>query len=525
MNRLKLSVLCKLYILVVILVTTTLSPRPYLFIGLALLLIALFATLRRTVSGADIVFTVIILFLTPLMMSAMMKSVTALPVVPIYIIAAVMVLPAVYLLDYQLQQTSGQRHEFRKEKPGRHLTPSFVSLTASGLAIIILSVILSSPAVLAAGIVFILYLLGILLMTLTSVPREPLSMERATKRIVAEMTGDLTLHIDKKTSAGLTVYLEPVDAWVKTDPRQFTLAGEKAGLNISFTPPLSGCSRPEMQVMSVDPRGLVQTSQVLDNLELHVIPRAKYAEWVARKYLEQAGTGAATLTSLPSRYDSLTRRGVEYTASRTYQPGDPLKNIDWKHTMKLNQVIIREFREADEQSAIIAVNLSVTDARAADALVYNLISAAMTMARENIPAALTAYTQEKVILSTGIMDPREILELTLSLIKEITIVEFSGRYLEPVNIGRIRRNIRLLRQARSEPAQRLLEILEFESHSLKASAKRHPASSALYEVTQQIAAPALIILVSQLNHDAEAVAVTANRLAARQFTTVPVDIS
>jgi len=56
---------------------------------------------------------------------------------------------------------------------------------------------------------------------------------------------------------------------------------------------------------------------------------------------------------------------VEYFDSRSYQPGDLLKNIDWKHTLKLNQLIVKEYIEVGGQVAIIAVNLSVTDAEVA----------------------------------------------------------------------------------------------------------------------------------------------------------------
>ncbi|GAI55674.1 unnamed protein product, partial [marine sediment metagenome] len=189
--------------------------------------------------------------------------------------------------------------------------------------------------------------------------------------------------------------------------------------------------------------GFTQVNQAIEPVELHVIPRARYAEWLALRYLEQTGAGAGA-TTLPPKAILIPKRGVEYFDSRSYQPGDPLRDIDWKHTLKLNQLIIKEYIEAGEQRAIIAVNLSVTDAEEADKLAFNLITTALTLAQETIPTALAVYNHQKVILTTAVIDPRETLKQTLSLVKDITSVEFTHRFLQPSDIGKLRRNITLL---------------------------------------------------------------------------------
>jgi hypothetical protein len=111
---------------------------------------------------------------------------------------------------------------------------------------------------------------------------------------------------------------------------------------------------------------------------------------------------------------------------------------------------------------------------------------------------------------------------TLSIVREIKVVDLYGRYLEPTSIGRIRRTVKQLKEADSEPARRLMDILNFEHHFLEETAKNHPATLALSTATKQVPAPAMILLVSQLNHDAQAILVTAEKLAKRQFTTMPV---
>ncbi|GAI18932.1 unnamed protein product, partial [marine sediment metagenome] len=239
-------------------------------------------------------------------------------------------------------------------------------------------------------------------------------------------------------------------------------------------------------------------------------------------YLEQTGAGATVATTMPPEAVLIPKRGIEYFNSRTYQPGDQLRDIDWKHTLKLSQLIIKEYIEAGEQAAIIAVNLSVTDAEEADKLAFNLITIAITLARETIPTALAIYNHQKVILTTAVIDPREILKQTLLVVKDITSVEFVHRFLQPPDINKLRRNTTLLKQVTSQPAQRLLSMLNFEYEAIEEAAKNHPATLALSRVTKH-APPAIIVLVSQMNHDTEALLVTTEKLSKRGFTTIPIE--
>lgn len=58
-------------------------------------------------------------------------------------------------------------------------------------------------------------------------------------------------------------------------------------------PPLAGPSKLRLQASAVDPHGLIQTNQILEPIELHIIPKAKYAQWLAKKYLEQTASGTS----------------------------------------------------------------------------------------------------------------------------------------------------------------------------------------------------------------------------------------
>ncbi len=240
------------------------------------------------------------------------------------------------------------------------------------------------------------------------------------------------------------------------------------------------------------------------------------------KYLEQTGAGDIVTAVIPPKV-LLPKRGIEYFGSRSYYPGDELRSIDWKHTLKLSRLVIKEFIEVGEQAAIIAVNLSVTDVEEADKLAFDLITTVLTLAQEAIPTSLAVYNHQRVVLTAVVTDPRETLKQVLLLVKDITPVEFAHRFLQLPDIGKLRRNIARLKQATSEPGQRLLSMLDFEYQSIEQGAKNHPATLALLRVTEHIPPPAIIVLVSQLNHDAEALLVTGEKLTRKGFTTLNIE--
>ncbi|GAI15654.1 unnamed protein product, partial [marine sediment metagenome] len=92
--------------------------------------------------------------------------------------------------------------------------------------------------------------------------------------------------------------------------------------------------------------------------------------WLAKRYLAETKPGVLPLISNISALRPIhgLRRGVEYYGSQLYQPGDSLKSIDWKHSVKYNELISKEFTELHGQPAIILINLAVGNAEEADKL-------------------------------------------------------------------------------------------------------------------------------------------------------------
>ncbi|MFH0768313.1 MAG: DUF58 domain-containing protein [Chloroflexota bacterium] len=524
-NKLSIRLLCHTYLLFILLIASILSALPYRIFAVILLLVTLFATFRTLPPRINVVIIGVAIFLVPLVLEPLLRYLTGNTLLPpsgLPLTVIIGSLPIIYLLDYNLRQNAQAMPLAHDTANKRRPTIVLRALFGSALSIFVLSFILNNPLLLFAAIPPILYLLVTLIRVLHAVPELSLSVPAVQKRIIAGTTANISLYAASRASIRLHSVLSPADPWVKVTPQRLTLNKDKITLNLSITPPLAGPSRPQLQASVIDPWGFIQASQIIEAIELQVIPRARYAEWLAMKYLEKEGAVDVAFGSLPKAI-LIPMRGVEYFDSRTYQPGDPLRNIDWKHTLKLNQLIVKQYIQTGAGAAIVMVNLSVGNRDEADRLAFNLITTALTLAQERIPSALAVYDYKEVVLTTPVTDPRETLKRTLSLVKDITSVEFAQRFLEPPNIGKLGRNITLLRQARSQPAKQLLSILDFEYRAIREAAKNHPATLALSAAIKQTRPPATITILSQLNHDAEALLMIAEQVSRRGFTTLHIE--
>jgi hypothetical protein len=209
----------------------------------------------------------------------------------------------------------------------------------------------------------------------------------------------------------------------------------------------------------LDRRGLVQVKFRITPVELVVVPRATYAEWIARKYL--AGTRESILPLISTinliNVLSVLRQGSEYYGNRAYQPRDNLKN----------ELIVREYNELSRQNAVILVNLTAGDIEEADKLAYNILATALSLAHAQIPAALAVYNHEEVVLSTASLPPPNLVARALQIIKDIKIIQDPARFLNPPDIRRLAADILRLQSTKSESGQVLRRLLQMEMRSLQ----------------------------------------------------------
>ncbi|MFQ5814183.1 MAG: DUF58 domain-containing protein, partial [Anaerolineae bacterium] len=387
------------------------------------------------------------------------------------------------------------------------------------LLVIIVSLLLANRTPTFTSILLIAYLTGVVVYILWRIPKAPLKESRTWLRIMAGDTARMALTLKRKSRMPLHVLLEAPHGWIGLTPSEMELGENEAIVSLAITPPLAGPSQVQLRASVVDPWGLTEIYQRLEPVEFYVIPRAKYAAWLAKKYLEQVMAGAvSTPQALPlAKRTSGVRRGVEYHASYPYQPGDRLKDIDWKHSLKLQELITKEHIEGPGQAAVIAANLDAKDPEQADILAYNIITSALTLAREAIPTALAVYDHKEVLAATAAENPRQALMRTLKLAQSITLHQPGERFLGPPHLWRLRRTITQLEGAKAEPAQKLMNILQTEYAALQQAARHHPATRALTEAAGHTPPPALIVVISLSPDDTEALAVTLERLNKRGY--------
>jgi len=523
MKKLSLTQWCQIYLLLALLAAAIMSPILYSLLALGLLLVMLFTTFRPLPPGLNILIVMVTIFFIPLALEPTLTYLlqsTAPSFIP-QLLAAASIVPAIYLLDQILKQNA-QDITPNDDIRGRGITYITRSVAIATLMLVLISLMVDHSALLFTSITMALYWIISLARAFQAIPEEPVNIPSLQKRLVTGSTAVVPLFATNLTRVTLHCQLNPADPWSTISPRKITLNGTAVELKLTVTPPLAGPSLPRIKVSAIDCRGLIQVNQIAQPLELHVIPRAQYAEWLAMKYLGQAGTGADAITSLPEGL-LIPKRGIEYYSTRAFQFGDALSDIDWKHTLKLKRVMIKEYIDAGKQAAVIAVNLAVSDAVEADKIAFNLITTALTLARQSIPTALVAYNQESVILTTAVTDPKQILKQTMWLVREVKPVELTHRCLQPEAIGKLRRNMTHLRSATSEPAQRLLNILDFKQQAMEQVARNHIATTALSQAIQSAPPPALIVLVSQMNHDAEALVVTTDKLTRKGYSTLRIE--
>jgi uncharacterized protein (DUF58 family) len=410
--------------------------------------------------------------------------------------------------------------------PGRR-RPSNVTLTLFSIAalILLLSFPLGNLVLSLASTAALAYLLILLAVVLRGLPAKPLKEEKVKLRLVAGTRGEVEVKLAPPTAVGGKVFLASPYDWLRVEPGILSLDhAREFTLQLSLTPPLSGPSEVVLGGRYIDRWGLIESAFDLNPVQLYVIPRARYAAWIARKYLEGTNPGALPLLSTSGvfRAAAASRTGIEYYGNRTYQAGDSMKSIDWKHSAKLNELVSKEFSELKGQPALILINLAVTDEEEADKLAYNIIATALSLAQEGIPSALAAYDQDGVKLTTPVLPQRAILTRALRVAEQMVSFVSPLKYLALPDVARLRADLFRLRSLGSDPARALASLLEIEYSSLEEAARESPATAALIEGLANGNKESSLVVISQRNHDAEVLAFNLFRFSRRGYTIIEI---
>ncbi|MDP2952034.1 MAG: DUF58 domain-containing protein [Chloroflexota bacterium] len=499
--------LCRAYVIAALVAAGVFSPLAYA----AIPWLALLAYLYLESKGGQATLKVPLYVFLALSLPLFFKPLVGAAASPAFI------LPMIPLLDQGLRQ-SALIHDLTPAGGGRRPTRLCLSLALSLVVVGLVSVALTSWGLLFSCGILASYLAAVLCIVLRRLSKTPIEAEVVSYRLVA---GDHTqTPVRLLNRSGLAGQLSLISSysWFHIRPSRLVLDRPSLEVEASFAPPLAGPATVTVQASFLDPWGLMLVDFKLEAMRLFVIPRARYAEWLARRYLEvsRPGVQEAMTTAAPTSQRP-SRKGMEFYGLRSYQPGDSAKIIDWKHTLKLHQLIVKEFLDTGVERAVLAVNLSVIDEEEKDKLVYSLINTALTLARENIPSVLAAYNHQGVVATTRLLDPQRALLRALGLAREVQVSLNPLRYLGVPDVRRLRGNIYRLTQSEPEPARRLGALLQLEYLALSNAARQNPASQALDAALGAVKGRVNVLLLSGCNHDVEAIAFNEHSLRERGY--------
>jgi hypothetical protein len=291
--------------------------------------------------------------------------------------------------------------------------------------------------------------------------------------------------------------------WVVLDSSPLALVYGTNTIQLTVKPTFSGPQRILLGGYCLDRWGLSRVDFEIEPAAPVIIPRAHYAAWLAKKFLAGSypgiSTGIKAFKFLPEM-----GHGLEYYGSRLYQSGDSLKNIDWKHSLKHDELISREFIEPQGQPVLMLINLVAGGTEQADRLALDIISGAISLAVEKLPASIAAYNGETVVTVTGMLSSAKLVSCALDLIERIRVIPFPARYLNPPDLAKMKSNLARLRLLPGQAARTLEELMQVEYANLHRAAVGSVATEALMKGLARTGRPCTVAVISGRNHDAEA---------------------
>jgi uncharacterized protein (DUF58 family) len=524
---------CRIYVAVALAAALVVSPLAYVAVPLALLLVYLLLEYRAVQARFRLPFYLLLAFALPLLVRSLVGQ----------WIAPALSLPVMPLLDFALRQEA-KKYDFgdtRVVRRSGHISgssagashslsaslrrrPTTMSLTLllSLVAVAVVAASLRSWTLLLSTGVVGAYLLFLLIRVLHSTRTAPISVSPVSYRVIAGDATNVTIKFENPLKMRGSAALFPLHDWFHIHDNRVTLDGQDLEVKASLAVPLAGPGSVPVAASVGDPWGLVRTDFEMEVLSLLVIPRARYAEWIARKYLEMTRVGTVEVMSAIRTHQRASHSGVEFYGLRPYQPGDSPRIIDWRRTWKLNEVVVKEFHGTGVESAILLTNLSAVDEEQKDRLAWTLITSSLTLARENVPSAMAAYTDTEVVINTPLLAPRQSLVRALEIARSISLFPEPVRYRQVPDVTRLRGDAYRLKESSSEPARRLAAILELEYRALSRAASGNPATRALNTALGRVKARASIVMISGNNHDAVALAFAQHEMMARGYSVMRV---
>jgi hypothetical protein len=403
----------------------------------------------------------------------------------------------------------------------RSLSPLALSVGGAIVVVLVTALVVAAPTLaLTSGCL-------LLAMSLTAAVQyarlgsRPLHVECLDVTVRAGERVTIDLEVVPAARGGLLFALMAPEGAVLRNPGPFA-PDDRAHKSVTLAPLLGGPSDVVVRASVTDSFGLVHLGQSLTAAHLNVIPRARVARWVAEEFLAHRGGGVEAGGALSREVAGLlaTLGGVEYLSSRLYVPGDTLLSIDWKHTSRLQSLVLKTFDDGTRSAGLILVNLSATDADEADRLEYEFLSAALTVATMSCGASIAAYGGRGKSELTRLLFGDALVRASLDACPGVSISPAWRRYSRPVSVQRVRAQVV---RARGAGATKLSALLALKERAVQSFVDSAPVGPLLLKAAHQ-GLPAWCVAISTMHRDAEAVLTGLHDLEGRGVGTSLVDV-
>ncbi|NQT72564.1 MAG: DUF58 domain-containing protein [Chloroflexi bacterium] len=497
LKKFRAQILIGLYVVLALGTAAVLSPFELSIIPVLYLGVFLFFTFWRSRPLANLSVDLYVFLSFPLIYELVVNQ----------WISWVFAIPLLLLLGYDLERIAID-HEFTDSRAGWHPSKVLVTLAMFVLVSLGVSLLLGKWNAAIAVACLMGYVTFLCVRMIVEMPQTPLEVVKEKHRILADNELSFKVRMERKSKRVRYLYIPKELEWAKVEHQKLVLSAVDFELDVTIKPNLSGPTSVCVNGFILDRHGLLQRNVALELADLLVVPRAKYALWLAERYLATSGAGSVTpmvSVKAAAKLGAESRSGFEYIGNRLYQPGDSLKNIDWKHSSKLQEIVVKEFDDQQASAAVLLVNLVAGDEQEADRLVYALITTAITLADEGIPTSLVAYNQESVQVVTENLEPRQFVLKALELSRDIVIVESARKYFQSADPLRLRTNIRRLSGIDSDSVRKIIDLLDIELQALRDSVVSNPATIAFSNALSKTSRLPTVVFLSAMNHDEEAV--------------------
>jgi hypothetical protein len=411
--------------------------------------------------------------------------------------------------------------------PGhRSLSPLALSIGVALVVILLIAIIVSAPVLAIAGGTVLLALGTAAAVQRARLGPAPLLVDcrDVTARAGRKVEMDLELLPAGRGRLFFSLAGEG-DAVIQTSG-PFSLA-ERTPNVVTVTPELGGPSEVVLCASIADAVGLVHMRQDLHVARLNVIPRARVARWAAEEFLEHRGGGPEAGGVLSREVAGLlvAQGGVEYVSSRAYVPGDSVRSIDWKHTTRTQSLVVKSFDDGSRSAGLLLVNLSATDAVEADRLVYEFLSAALTVATLSYGASIAVYGGPGAERDLSpLLFGDSLVRASLGSCADVRIAAAWRRYSRPVSLQQLHGQVARVRGVGSPGAAKLSALLALKERALKSYVEGALVGQLLQDVTRR-GLPAWCVAISAMHRDAEAVLTGLHDMELRGVRTRLVDVS